>query len=65
MTKEVNILGKKYTVVDDEFIGLNEDLVFEIKPDRNEETTIHVIGKWNDMLGSPIKKVWKIVKTED
>jgi len=65
MTKEVNIYGKKYTVVDDQFIGLNEDLVFEIKPDRNEETTIHVIGKWNDMLGSPIKKVWKIVKTED
>lgn len=65
MTKQVNIQGVSYTVVDDEFIGLNEDLVFEIKPDRNEETTIHVIGKWNDMLGSPIKKVWKIVKTED
>ena len=65
MTKQVNIQGKKYTVVDDEFIGLNEDLVFEIKPDRNEETTLHVIGKWNDMLGSPVKKVWKIVKAED
>jgi hypothetical protein len=65
MTKQVNIQGVSYTVVDDEFIGLNEDLVFEIKPDRNEETTLHVIGKWNDMLGSPIKKVWKIVKTED
>lgn len=65
MTKQVNIQGVSYTVVDDEFIGLNEDLVFELKLDRNEETTIHVIGKWNDMLGSPIKKVWKIVKTED
>ena len=65
MTKQVNIQGVSYTVVDDEFIGLNEDLVFEIKPDRNEETTIHVIGKWNDMLGSPVKKVWKIAKTED
>ena len=65
MTKQVNIQGVTYTVVDDEFIGLSEDLVFEIKPDRNEETTIHVISKWNDMLGSPIKKVWKIVKTED
>ena len=65
MTKQVNIQGVTYTVVDDEFIGLNEDLVFELKPDRNEETTIHVIGLWNDMLGSPIKKVWKIVKTED
>lgn len=65
MTKQVNIQGVSYTVVDDEFIGLNEDLVFEIKPDRNGETTIHVIGKWNDMLGNPIKKVWKIVKIED
>lgn len=65
MTKEVNIQGKKYTVVDDQFIGLNEDLVFELKLDRNEETTIHVIGMWNDMLGSPVKKVWKIVKAED
>ena len=65
MTKEVNIQGKKYTVVDDRFIDLDEDLVFEIKPDRNEETTIHVIGMWNDMLGSPVKKVWKIVKAED
>lgn len=65
MTKEVNIQGKKYTVVDDQFIGLNEDLVFELKLDRNEETTIHVIGRWNDMLGSPVKKVWKIVKAED
>lgn len=65
MTKEVNIQGKKYTVVDDQFIGLNEDLVFELKLDRNEETTIHVIGMWNDMLGSPVKKVWKIVKEED
>lgn len=65
MTKEVNIQGKKYTVVDDQFIGLNEDLVFELKLDRNEETTIHVIGVWNDMLGSPVKKVWKIVKAED
>ena len=65
MTKEVIIQGKKYTVVDDRFIDLDEDLVFEIKPDRNEETTIHVIGMWNDMLGSPIKKVWKIVKAGD
>lgn len=65
MTKEVNIQGNKYTVVDDQFIGLNEDLVFELKLDRNEETTIHVIGRWNDMLGSPVKKVWKIVKAED
>ena len=65
MTKEVNIQGKKYMVVDDQFIGLNEDLVFELKLDRNEETTIHVIGTWNDMLGSPVKKVWKIVKAED
>ncbi len=65
MTKEVNIQGKKYTVVDDQFIGLSEDLVFELKLDRNEETTIHVIGTWNDMLGSPVKKVWKIVKAED
>ena len=65
MTKEVNIEGKKYTVVDDEFIGLSELLVFEIKPDRNEKTTIHVISMWDDMLGSPIKKVWKIVKAED
>ena len=65
MTKEVNIQGKKYMVVDDQFIGLNEDLVFELKLDRNEETTIQVIGTWNDMLGSPVKKVWKIVKAED
>ena len=65
MTKDVSIQGKTYTVVDDEFIGLSEDLVFEIKPDRNEETTVHVLGKWNDMLGSPIKKVWKIKKLVD
>jgi hypothetical protein len=37
------------------------ELIFEIRERRDSEHT-YVIGMWDDLLGSPIQKVWKIIE---
>ena len=38
-----------------------EELVFELRNYSDKENTF-VIGCFDDLLGSPIKKVWKIIE---
>ena len=60
MTKEVIIDGKVYTIINEGKYSVEEELVFEI---RQGKKYIFVAGMWNDMLGLPVRKVWKIVDT--
>lgn len=58
MIKEVLVKEVTYTVTDEEKYSVEEELIFEIRKERSYE---FVIGMWNDILGLPVRKVWKIV----
>jgi hypothetical protein len=60
MEKTIIINNEVYLVTDDQMIEIDEELVFEIKTDKID--SIYIIGLFDDLLGSPIKKVWKILK---
>ena len=60
MIKEVIIDGKAYTITNEEEYSVEEELVFEIRKDKKY---VFVVGMWNDILGLPVRKVWKIVGT--
>ena len=60
MEKKITIDNEVYLVTDDQKIEIDEELVFEIQIP--ESGTIHVLGMWDDLLGQPIKKVWKILE---
>jgi hypothetical protein len=61
MTKTITIEGKEYNITDEQTIHSGEELVFEIRNYRDEKSEF-VIGNFDDLLGSPIKKVWKILQ---
>jgi hypothetical protein len=61
MTKTITIEGEDYTITDEQTIHSGELLVFEIRNYRDEKSEF-VIGNFDDLLGSPIKKVWKILE---
>jgi hypothetical protein len=55
MIIKVNIDGSDYELTDEEeFNDLSEEIVFEIGGK-------FIIAMFDDMLGAPIDKVWKIV----
>jgi hypothetical protein len=56
----INIEGKDYEVTDEQPIESTEELVFELR-NYNDKENKFVIGCFDDLLGSPIKKVWKII----
>lgn len=58
MTKEVIIDGKAYTVTNEGKYSVKEELVFEIWQDKERKL---VIGMWDDILGAPVRMIWKIV----
>jgi len=58
MIKHIKIDDKLYTVTNGEMISATEDLIFEF----NDGT--YMIGLFDDILGSPISKVWKILNIE-
>jgi hypothetical protein len=60
MEKTIIINNEVYLVTDDQMIQIDEELVFEIQIPKSNTT--YVLGMWDDLLGSPIKKVWKILK---
>ena len=56
MTIKVNIDDYEYHLTDEEdFDDISEEIVFEIDGK-------FVVGMFDDMLGAPIDKVWKIIK---
>jgi hypothetical protein len=52
-----------YSVTDEETIHQGDELIFEIKINRSSDATF-VVGLWEDLLGLPIQKVWKILSKE-
>ena len=60
MEKSINITGIDYLVTDEETMSQTDELVFEVR-NRYEVDNIYIIGMWDDLLGSPIRKVWKII----
>lgn len=59
MEKKITIEKEVYLISDEQEIHIDEELVFEIETDRSDAT--YCIGMFDDLLGSPIKKVWKIL----
>ena len=60
MEKNITINEMDYLVTDEERIGQEDELIFEIRERRDSEHKF-VIGMWDDLLGAPIQKVWKIL----
>lgn len=60
MEKKIKIKDEVYLVTNDQMIGIDEELVFELK--NNNSKTSYVIGLFDDLLGAPVKKVWKILE---
>lgn len=58
MTKEVIIDGKTYTITNEGGYSVKEELVFEIWQDKERKL---VLGMWDDILGAPVRMIWKIV----
>lgn len=58
MTKDVIIDGKTYTITNEGKYSVKEELVFEIWQNRERR---FVLGMWEDILGLPVRMVWKIV----
>ena len=61
MITTINIEGKEYKITDEQTIESTEEMVFELRNYRDKENKF-VIGCFDDLLGSPIKKVWKIIE---
>ena len=61
MEKTITISEMDYFVSDEETIHQEDELIFELKIRRDADATF-VVGLWDDLLGSPIQKVWKILK---
>jgi hypothetical protein len=58
------IIGKvDYLITDESTIHQGEDLIFEIRnrSSDNSNDSSFIVGSFDDLLGSPIKKVWKII----
>ena len=60
MEKKITIENEVYLVTDDQMIQIDEELAFEILTP--EYGTSYVLGMWDDLLGHPINKVWKILE---
>lgn len=60
MEKNITINEVDYMVTDEERIDQSDELIFEIRERRDSEHTF-VVGMWDDLLGIPIQKVWKIL----
>lgn len=60
MVKTIDIDGKEYNITDEEQIQSTEELIFELRSYSDKDNKF-VVGCFDDLLGSPIKKVWKII----
>ncbi len=60
MTQTITVKDMDYLVTDEETIQKEDEMIFEVRNRRERDSTF-VLGMWDDLLGSPIQKVWKIV----
>lgn len=61
MIKKIILDDIEYDVTNEEIIHSNEELIFEIVDDNGRSTFVK--GLFDDMLGNPIKNIWKILNT--
>lgn len=60
MNKTVNIGEKQYVIADNQEIDdIDEEVMFELSIP--EAGTVYVVGMFDDFMGTPIKKVYKII----
>lgn len=58
MYKEIRLENVIYEVTDEEEYNPSEQLLFEIS---HKGSYTYTIGLWKDILGAPVRKIWKIV----
>ena len=60
MNKIVTIGDKQYVIADNQDIdNIDEEIMFELSIP--EAGTVYVVGMFDDFIGTPIKKVYKII----
>jgi hypothetical protein len=60
MIQTLTVKDMDYLVTDEETITKEDEMIFEVR-NRRESDSTYVIGMWEDLLGAPIQKIWKIV----
>jgi len=60
MIQTLTIKDVDYLVTDEETITKEDEMIFEVR-NRRESDSTYVVGMWEDLLGAPIQKIWKIV----
>lgn len=60
MTQTLTVKDMDYLVTDEETITQEDEMIFEVR-NRRESDSTYVVGMWEDLLGAPIQKIWKIV----
>lgn len=58
MNKVIKLEDISYQVTDEGDYNPNEQLLFEIS---HNGAYTYTIGLWRDILGAPVRKIWKIV----
>jgi hypothetical protein len=60
MIQTLTVKDMDYLVTDEETITQGDEMIFEVR-NRRESDSTYVVGMWEDLLGAPIQKIWKIV----
>ena len=60
MIQTLTVKDMDYLVTDEETIKQEDEMIFEVR-NRRESDSTYVVGMWEDLLGAPIQKIWKIV----
>jgi hypothetical protein len=60
MIQTLTVKDMDYLVTDEETITKEDEMIFEVR-NRRESDSTYVLGMWDDLLGAPIQKIWKIV----
>ena len=60
MIQTLTVKDMDYLVTDEETITKEDEMIFEVR-NRRESDSTYVLGMWEDLLGAPIQKIWKIV----
>jgi len=58
MAKTITVDKVTYEVLEESNYPRDEKLIFQLRKNNKYE---YVLGLWNEMLGQPVRKVWKIV----
>lgn len=58
MNKFITLDDMVYEITDQKNYAKDEELLFEIK---TEQGLSYVVGLWDDLLGAPVRRIWKVV----